>query len=104
MAFAGDRRGAAGFYTGSRLRGDEGLWGAGVVEGDKVVTGDGGRTAVDFDSGGEGCVIDGKQTAQKARSMFGEVRIGIGGVCVGGHGGNSSAGARWACARQEGRQ
>ena len=63
MAFAGGRRGAASFHTGPRFRGDEGLWGPGVEEGDYAVTGDGGRTAVDFDSGGEGCVIDGNNTA-----------------------------------------
>ena len=102
MAFAGDRRGTAGFHTGPRLRGDKGLWGAGVEEDDKTVTGDGGRTAVDFDSGGEGCVIDGNNTAQKARSMFGEARIGIGRVCVGSHGGNSSTGARWGAPGKKG--
>ena len=53
MAFAGGRRGAAGFHSGPLLRGDEGLWGARVEKGDKAVTGDGGRTAVDFDAGGE---------------------------------------------------
>ena len=63
MAIAGDRRGAAGFYTGPRLCGNESLWGAGVEEGDKAVTGGGGRTAVDFDSGGEGCVINGNNIA-----------------------------------------
>ena len=57
MSFAGGRRGAGGFHTGSRLCGDEGLWGAGVEESDKAVTGGGGRTAVDFDSGGKECVI-----------------------------------------------
>ena len=104
MAFAGGRRGAASFHTGPRFRGDEGLWGPGVEEGDYAVTGDGGRTAVDVGSGGEGYVIDGNNTTQKAKSMFGEARRGTGRVCAGGHGGNSSAGARWGCARQEGRQ
>ena len=63
MTFAGGRRRAAGFHTGPRLCGDEGLWGAGFEEGDKAVTGDGGRSAVDFDSGGEGCVINGNNIA-----------------------------------------
>ena len=42
MVFAGGRRGAAGFHTGPRLCGDEGLWGAGVKESDKAVAGGGG--------------------------------------------------------------
>ena len=97
--FAGGRRGAAGFHTGPRLCGDEGLWGAGVKESDKAVAG-----GVDFYSGGKGCVIDGNNNAQEARPVFGEGRIGIGRVCVGGYGGNGSMGSRWGCVRQEGRQ
>ena len=40
-----------------RLGSDKGLWGA-VEEGYKAVAGGDGRTAMDFDQGGKGCIID----------------------------------------------
>ena len=72
VSFASVRSSVVVLYAGPSFSGYECLWGAGIQEGSEAVVAGGGVSAVYFDPGGEGGVIDGGHAVRETRSMFGD--------------------------------